>query len=53
MCIAGDNVVVEVAPLGHDRREAACKRSAQRAHASEGERDTRPEGRDRVAGSAG
>ena len=53
MCIAGDEVVVGVAPLGHDRRKAVCKRSAQRAHASGGERDTRPEGRDRAAGSAG
>ena len=53
MCIAGDEVVVEVALLGDDRREAVCKRSAQRAIASEGARDTRPKGRDRVAGSAG
>ena len=53
MCIAGDNVVVEVALLGDDRREAVCKRSAQRANASEGARDARPKGRDRVAGSAG
>ena len=53
MHIEGDEIVVEVAPLGDDRRKAVCKRSAQRANASEGERDTRPEGRDRVAGSAG
>ena len=53
MCIEGDEIVVEVAPLGDNRREAVCKRSAQRANASAGERDTRPEGRDRAAGSAG
>ena len=53
MCIEGDEIVVEAAPLGDDRRKAACKRSAQRAKASGGERDTRPEGRDRAAGSAG
>ena len=53
VCIAGDEVVVEVALLGDDRREAVRKRSAQRANASEGARDARPKGRDRVAGSAG
>ena len=29
VCIAGDEVVVEVALLGDDRREAVRKRSAQ------------------------
>ena len=42
--MGGRAMCIEGAPLGDDRRKAVCKRSAQRANASGGERDTRPEG---------